>query len=133
MTDSILKTAGATAYANNTIIGEVAEGKLSQVRFDLNLGADANLKNEDGIPLIITAIRNEMAYNARDLVTALLEHGADINAKTPDGSSILCAAIDSSTDNSYGRVEFILSKGYQPQRADYLHAVSKNKIGIAKF
>jgi ankyrin repeat protein len=44
----------------------------------LDAGADPNTRNEQGVPLLLVAVKGNV-----DLVNMLLTHGADVNARDP--------------------------------------------------
>lgn len=63
----------------------------------INGNIDINDRDENGIPIIIKAIK----LRRDDILTVLLENGADINATMNDGSTALMVAVDENNMHAF--------------------------------
>ncbi len=81
--------------SSGTISGdEKAKEVIEIVKILVDAGADVNLKNKAGIPLLVAAItRGDM-----EIVNLLISHGADVNAKDSSGTTILISAAFTGND-----------------------------------
>ena len=76
-------------------------GKVKEVEFFINRGADVNVKNREGnTPLHLVVYRGEL-----DIAEFLVSNGADVNAKNNDGWTPLHRVKNLST------AKFLVSKG----------------------
>lgn len=92
------------ATDNETRSEERAQAVLATVKYLMESGASANVKDDFGnTPLILAAYNNQS-----EVIVALLASGADINVITEGGYSALFAAIDNHHDQS---VEVLLDMG----------------------
>jgi len=74
------------------LIYRVAFGKVDDVQFLLDKGADPESKNSAGLPvLLIATIRKDQ--QAPKIVAALLKAGANINRVSPDGNVAVLEAV----------------------------------------
>jgi hypothetical protein len=70
---------GMTRYSTIALIEEMKEPNLDRVKHWLDLGADANARDDDGVPILLLAVSS----NDSDVLLSLIERGADINALVP--------------------------------------------------
>ncbi len=77
------------AELNKRLVVAANEGRIADLRELLDMGADANLKDEKGTPLISTAAANGQA----DLVAALIGKKADVEARNSSGFTPLMHAV----------------------------------------
>ena len=84
---------------------EMTEPNLERVQRWLALGADANARDENGVPILFLAAGNVDS----DLLRSLLERGANVNALVPPhGYTALMAAVAPANPTN---VRLLLDKG----------------------
>ena len=104
-------TNGYGKTALYTTIGSVQLSQKDTIRITrllLKKGADVNIKDKRGYPLLIEAVRKGSSIEILDV---LMEHGLEINAKDDRGSTALHWSA------RFGKIEYVkylLSKGADP-------------------
>ncbi|MDI3528062.1 MAG: hypothetical protein PWR03_2246 [Tenuifilum sp.] len=93
----------ASTY-NYLLMVEADSGNIEKVRTLLNLGADPNTCDANGVTPLMFAIQS----GNTDVVELLVENGADINAVPYDGNTALHAAISTFNDTI---AELLIEKG----------------------
>lgn len=96
---------------SSILAGEVYYGNLGTVKFLLDLGADANLRDNEGSTSLHIAIRRERT----EAIEVLLEHNANINAKNYSGYTPLWEA---ACYNFQKSLKTLINKGADIEAAD---------------
>jgi ankyrin repeat protein len=78
-----------TAMSSRVLLLAASEGDESELRLQLDWGADVHVRNEDRQTPLLLAVR----CGHKDMVRLLLDHGADIEVSDKDGYTALLLAV----------------------------------------
>ena len=77
------------------LVNAVRNGRLDEVRMQLEMGADINYEDYDGDNDDWTALHAACKYGHKDIVVELLKHdNVDVNHQNKDGDTALLLASD---------------------------------------
>lgn len=102
----------STRSADGLLLQAAVTGNVTEFKKALNLGADINCKNSDGITVLCLVAKCRL-----DLVKLLVERGADVNLAGDDKITPLHWAVE--YDN-YEIVEYLLKAGAKTDLTDNL-------------
>jgi len=89
---------------NRRMINSIQYPATARLKYTLDRGADPNLKDQFGVPVLFRAIAAKKMEHAK----MLLDRGADIHAVDQDGETVLYAAV---ATNDIKIVDALIKKG----------------------
>ncbi|WP_456322704.1 ankyrin repeat domain-containing protein [Hydrogenimonas sp.] len=97
---------------NIELIEAVKNDALDRAKALLAEGADVNIADEEGRPLLLRLV---VSRGSRELAELLLEHGADIFWTTDEGVGLLDEAVER---NRIDLAELFIDKGIDPAKSE---------------
>jgi len=90
------------------LIQAVESDSVATAKRLIDAGADIHITNEDGLPLLLLAIKHGAS---KEMVELLLDAGADLGWKTSEGVSLLDEAVER---NRIDLVKLFIARGIDP-------------------
>lgn len=89
---------------NRRMINSIQYPATARLKYTLDRGADPNLKDQYGVPVLFRAV----AAKRMEHLKMLLDHGADLHAVDQDGETVIYAAV---ATNDIKIVDTLIRKG----------------------
>lgn len=89
---------------NRRMINSIQYPATARLKYTLDRGADPNLKDQYGVPVLFRAV----AAKRMEHLKMLLDHGADLHAVDQDGETVIYAAV---ATNDIKIVDTLIKKG----------------------
>lgn len=116
---NLTRNDGESALSVTTASGRVRNSKLTNIlKLLLEKGADPNIKNSQGIPVIFSTIVPKAVHEAEgclEILELLLSAGADPNSVDHEGVSLLAATVET---GNVTFVELLIKKGADVHSTD---------------